>query len=143
MATKFTHKPTNYNRKKLAEKLEDLSERVAARGIYVVRKNDYNEWDLYDYGRGQVIFDNLPNKHVAQRICDKYNSSSRKYSIVKQRTIRNLCKEISKHNMDCIYYVHTMQSTESYERYICMKTRIQFAKDKIKKLMQDLTSSLA
>lgn len=142
MATKFTHKKPAYNRKKLAQKLEDLSERVAARGIYIVRKNQYNEWDLYDYGKDTVVFDSLPNESVAQRICDRYNKS-KKYGLEKRRKIFELCREISKHNMDCIFYVYNMKNTDDYDKYVCMQTRMQYAKDRIKKLMGDLTSSLS
>jgi hypothetical protein len=142
LATKFTHKKPAYNRKKLAEKLEDLSQRVADRGIFVVRKNDYNEWELYDYGRDRVIFDNLPNKQIAQRICDKYNASRKRYSLDRQRKIYNLCREISKHNMDCVFYLHTMQHTEDIDKRITTSIRMDFAKENIRRLIRDLTSSL-
>jgi 3-methyladenine DNA glycosylase AlkC len=141
LAIKSTPKKQSYNRKKLAQKLEDLSERVAARGIYITRKNEYNQWDLYDYAQNVVIFDNLPNKDLAEQICARYNKNS-KFGRQRQSKIRKLCNEISKHNIDCMFYLYTMQNTNDYDKYLCIDTRLQCSKHQIKKLIADLTQTI-
>lgn len=141
MATKSTRKKQSYNRKQLAQKLEDLSERVAARGIYITRKNNFNQWDLYDYAHDVIIFDNLPNRDIAEIICARYNKNI-KYGHVRQNKIRKICDNISKHNTDCIFYLHTIQNTDDFDKYLHTKTRLQYAKDQIKKLIQDLNRTL-
>ena len=40
LATKYTRKKQNYNKKHLAKKLDDLSNKVAKRGVYVVKHAD-------------------------------------------------------------------------------------------------------
>lgn len=141
MATRSTHKKPKYDRKRLAEKLEDLSEKVAARGIYVVRKNDYNQWDLLDYSQNQVIFDSLPNRDVANKICESYNKN-RKYGVSRIIRIKNICKEITKHSNDCVFYIHTIQNTQDFDKYVYTNTRLQQSKHRIKHLMKELTQSL-
>ena len=141
MATKSTHKKPKFDRKRLAEKLEDLSEKVASRGIFVVRENEYGQWDLYDYSQDIVIFDNLPNKDVANTICNSYNKN-RKYTVPRKNRIVKICNQISKHSTDCIYYIHTIQNTTDYEKYVYTNTRLQTANHHIKCLMQDLNRSL-
>ena len=141
MATKSTHKKPKFDRKQLAEKLEDLSEKVAARGIFVVRKNDYNQWALYDYSRAIVIFDNLPNSDIANAICDSYNKN-RRYTPARVNRIIKVCNEISKHSTDCIFYIHTIQNTTDFEKYVYTNTRLQHSKHQIKKLIQDLNPLL-
>jgi len=139
--TKSTRKKPSYNRKQLAEKLENLSDRVASRGIYISRKNDYDQWDVYDYGRDNVVFDNIPSRDIAEKICERYNKNL-KYSTLKHAKIRSICNNISKHSTDCIFYLYTIQHTDDFDKYLHTKTRLQYAKDQIKKLVSDLIRTL-
>ena len=141
MAIKSTLKNTNYNRKHLAKKLDDISTKVAARGIFVVRKNDYDQYDLYDVSHDAIIFDNLPNKHIAEKIRDKYNSNT-KYHKKKQASIRKKCNDIGKHTTDCIYYLHTIQNSAEYQTVLSAETRLQYSKDQIQKLIRELSRNL-
>lgn len=141
LATKRTRKKQNYNRKDLAKKLDAISERVAARGIYIARKNIYDQWDLYDYAHDTVVFDNLPNREIADRIADKYNKN-KKYQLTKQGIIKKICTAISKHNTDCIYYLHTIQNSQDSEKIFYTETRLQIAKDHIRELIRELNHTI-
>ena len=141
MAIKSTLKNTNYNRKHLAKKLDDISTKVAERGVFVIRKNDYNQYDLYNVTQDIVIFDNLPNKHIAEKIRDKYNANT-KYPNKKQALIRKHCNDISKYTTDCIYYLYTIQNSPEYQTVLSTEFRLQLAKDKIKYLIRKLSLDL-
>lgn len=137
MATKSTLKNTKYNRKQLAEKLDNISGRVAARGVFVVRKNNYNQFDLYNVTLDVVVFDNLPNKHIAEKVRDRYNSN-KKYQYDRQQKIRRLCNDISKYNTDCFYYLYTIQNSTDGEKIQYTYTKLYVAEDRIKELILEL-----
>jgi hypothetical protein len=60
LATKYTRKKQNYNKKHLAKKLDDLSNKVAKRGVYVIRPANpgFNIVNYIDkeYKKSAIIF---------------------------------------------------------------------------------------
>lgn len=140
--TKSQHKNKKFSKEEIAHKLEDLSNRVAARGIFVVRKNSYNQFDLFDYVHNRVIFDNLPSKALANKICDKFNNNKKRNSI-NVKKVRKLCTAISKHSVDCVFYLHTLDNSTDLVKRHATFTRLELSKAIIESLIKELKSVIS
>lgn len=140
LATPHTPKNTGYDRKHMVKKLGQLADSVAARGVYVVRKNQVGQWDLYDHIKHLVILDNLPDQDIAERIARKYNNSKHIQFSELHHKISTVCNRISKHTTDCVHYVHTLQQTTDAHKTVCIKIKLQHARYSIRYLTHKLSN---
>ena len=98
LATKSTHKKRNYNKKHLAQKLDNITKNVAKRGVYVVKKVNPG-FHVVNYVTNKVYAENVPFVKVAKDICTTLNDKKIKDKPDSQR-INKLCDKFYKHYND-------------------------------------------
>ena len=139
MATKSTRKSTKFNKAELVNKLDQISKNVARKGIFVARQNKYNQYDVFDYANKKLYYDNIPTKDIAQSICDRLNKRKNKYAIPhRSKRIIELCDNISKHNIDCLHYLHIITTTKDEFKHTALSIRLKESQLTLKHLMNDL-----
>lgn len=123
LATKSTHKKRNYNKKHLAQKLDNITKNVAKRGVYVVKKVDPG-FHVVNYVTNKVYAENVPFIKVAKDICTTLNDKKVKDKPDSQR-INKLCDKFYKHYNDIHFYKHTIYTTKDLERRLIAQTRLE------------------
>jgi hypothetical protein len=76
LATKSTHKRKNYNKKHLANKLDNLAKKVAKRNIFVVEKTDPG-YNIINYLDKSVCVENVPFLSIAQTATKNFNKAEK------------------------------------------------------------------
>jgi len=122
LATKYTRKKQNYNKKHLAKKLDDLSNKVAKRGVYVVRPAEPG-FNIVNYINNSVYVHNVPFKNTAKSICQTLNDKNAVSKPSSER-IQKDCDQFYKHYNDIHFYKHTMKTTKLMERRLIAQTRM-------------------
>jgi len=141
LVTKSTPKSKKFNKRDLAKRLDTLSNNVAKRGVFVVRPNKYNEFDVFDYVNQRVYHDNFPSKSLAQQMCDRYNKNKKSVP-TKSKRINELCKAISKHNQDCMHYMHIITTTNDDFKAEYTEIRLRESQMAMKHLLSDLQAAI-
>ena len=105
LATKYTRKKQNYNKKHLAKKLDDLSNKVAKRGVYVIRPADPG-FNIVNYIDNSVYVYSVPFKRTAKAICKTLNDKKIENKPQPER-IQKECDYFYKHYNDIHFYKYT------------------------------------
>ena len=137
MATKYTRKKQNYNKKHLAKKLDDLSNKVAKRGVYVVRpaKPGFN---IINYINNEVYVYSVPFKNTAKSICKILNDKNAVSKPSSER-IQKECDQFYKHFNDIHFYKYTIKTTKIMERRLIAQTRMDESVGMLKNIRQKLS----
>ncbi len=137
LATKYTRKKQNYNKKHLAKKLDDLSNKVAKRGVYVVRpaKPGFN---IINYINNEVYVYSVPFKNTAKSICKILNDKNAVSKPSSER-IQKECDQFYKHFNDIHFYKYTIKTTKIMERRLIAQTRMDESVGMLKNIRQKLS----
>ena len=137
LATKYTRKKQNYNKKHLAKKLDDLSNKVAKRGVFIVRpaKPGFN---IINYVNNEVYVYSVPFKNTAKAICKLLNDKDAVSKPSSER-IQKECDQFYKHFNDIHFYKYTIKTTKIMERRLIAQTRMDESVGMLKNIRQKLS----
>lgn len=138
LATKPTYKKKKFNKQRVASQLDTLVENVSKRGIFVIQKDD-RYYQVKNYLTNQVLLDFIPTKHIAERLCNKYNNN-RLISHTWKQKVTELLGEYSKLDQDCIYYTYTIFNTEDEVTKDVATIRREYASMQIKHVIYKLST---
>lgn len=124
MATKSTHKKKKFNKKQIAEKLDKLAERVSSKNIFVVGRNE-EYYTVVDYKTGKITFNHLPNRKVANKICNRVNKKQLPKDVIKE--IYTLLDYYYKLLNDCQFYKHTIEHTSNDATLLTAISRLELS----------------
>jgi len=136
LATKHTNKKQNYD-KKLLEKLDTVTTKVASKNFYTFAKNAQGFFSLIDYKRDLIIINNIPTEPLAEKMCKRYNAGKYYNYHVKHRLI-NLMDYYSKLYYDSLYYERTISESKDEVLRSTAMFRQQIAQERMKKTVRDL-----
>ena len=121
LVTKRTRKNKKYNTKKLAKGLDNIANKVAKRGIYVVVKADVG-YNLIDHKKKVTLVESHPFKRQLEKLCAELNKSKEEPRIGGlQRHIDNYYK----HYNDIQFYKHTIRTSEDKVKVFSAGSRLQ------------------
>jgi len=138
LATKYTRKKQNYNKKHLAKKLDDLSNKVAKRGVYVVRPANPG-FNIVNYINNSVYVESVPFKRTAKSICNTLNDKN-SVSKPSAERLQKDCNSFYKHYNDIHFYKYTMKTTKSMERRLISQTRMDESVGMLKNIRLKLST---
>lgn len=128
MATKSTHKKKKFNKKQIAEKLDNLAERVSSKDIFVVGRNG-EYYTVVDYKSGKIKFNHLPNRKVANKICNRVNRKKLSNETIKE--IYSLIEYYYKLQTDCTFYSHTISTSSNEITLLAAVSRLELSHAKM------------
>ena len=120
MATKYTHKKRNFNKKDLATKLDRLADRVAKRKVYTVQKTEYG-YNIINYVTKEIFVRDIPFLNIAQSYTNTLNIDSDVYSSM------NMQKHVDvyhKHLTDVLFYKHTIRNSKDIDKVFTAGVRM-------------------
>lgn len=135
MATKSTHKKTNFDKQQVSKKLDTLAEKVSKLPIYVINKSD-RYYQILNYYNKTVYLDDIPTKFIAERLCEKVNSKSLSNNWLKE--VKELLDHYAKMDYDCIYYTYTIENTEDSVTRSVAQMRREATMDNLRHVIQKL-----
>ncbi len=137
LATKYTRKKQNYNKKHLAKKLDDLSNKVAKRGVFVIRPADPG-FNIVNYINNSVYVYSVPFKKTAKAICKTLNDKKIENKPLPER-IQKECDNFYKHYNDIHFYKYTIKTTKIMEKRLIAQTRMDESVGMLKNIRQKLS----
>ena len=138
LATKYTRKKQNYNKKHLAKKLDDLSNKVAKRGVFVTRPADPG-FNVVNYINNSVYVYSVPFKKTAKAICKILNDKDAVSKPSPER-IQKECNNFYKHYNDIHFYKYTIKTTKVMEKRLIAQTRMDESVGMLKNIRQQLST---
>ena len=124
LVTKRTRRNKRYNTKKLAKGLDNITNKVAKRGIYVVVKADVG-YNLIDHKKRETLVEAHPFKRELDKLCAEFNKAKKE-----DITIGNLQRHIDnyyKHYNDIQFYKHTIRTSQDKVKVFSAGSRLQDA----------------
>lgn len=137
LATKYTRKRQNYNKKHLAKKLDDISSKVAKRGVYIIKSTEPG-FNIVNYIDNSVYVQSVPFRRTAKAICKILNDKTVESKPSPER-IQKECNNFYKHFNDIQFYKYTMKSTKDMERRLISQTRMDESVGMLKHIRQQLS----
>jgi hypothetical protein len=134
-ATKFTHKKKNYNKKELAKKLDRLAEKVSSKNIFVVSKSE-DEYTVLDYKTQQPVITEIPNKLVADKLCDKSNRKAFGTQTLKE--IKFLISEWHRYKTEILFFKFTIDKSPDQVTVESARHRLDLTNARMKNIMKKL-----
>lgn len=106
MGTKSTNKkqPSKKN-------IDKIAEGVTKRGVYIVKKTDSGYNVVNCMNNASTPFVNVPDRDVAERVCERYNAARGVSRDLKLRYF-NKMREYEKHKADCEFYEYAMNTAK-------------------------------
>ena len=123
LATKYTRKKRNFNKKNLAKKLDNITNNVAKRGVFVVKKTDPG-FNVVNYINNKVYVENVPFNTTAKQLCKLLNDKKQTDKPDATRVSR-LCDKFYKHYNDIHFYKHTINTSKDLQRKLIAQTRME------------------
>ena len=123
MATKHTRKKRNFNKKHIAKKLGNITDKVAKRGVFVAKKSDPG-YDVINYITNEKYAENVPFLKTAKSICTTLNDKTIG-SKPNSSSINRLCNLFYKHLNDINFYKHTIYTSKDLDRKLIAQTRME------------------
>ena len=120
LATKYTNKKRNFNKKDLATKLDRLADRVAKRKVYTVQKTEYG-YNIINYVTKEIFVQDIPFLNIAQSYTTTLNSDSDVYSGMNMQKHVNI---YHKHLNDVLFYKHTIRNSNDIEKVFTAGVRM-------------------
>jgi hypothetical protein len=137
LATKSTHKKKNYNKKELAKKLDRLAEKVSSKDIFVVAKHE-DFFCVLNYKTKQPIIVDIPNKHIADRLCSKFNHFK-----CSTKTIKNIESHIRTYHRlltETIFFHHTLSNSTDEVTLEATRHRLEITNARLKQTAKKISS---
>lgn len=138
MDTKFTHKLTKSNKRRLEEQLNTLAKHIADRGVYVTAPNDNGFFDVVDYLRSAVIVYDIPTQSLADHLSSVLNNKHHFSSSYLQTHLNRYHKL----TIDCVHYRHTLETTSDQFKQHLARTRLDDALVQLKLVGRYLTQDV-
>ena len=135
MATKSTPKKKNYNKQALAKKLDNLAEKVSSKNIFVVSKSK-DEYAVLDYKTQQPVITEIPNKLVADKLCDKSNRKAFGTQILKE--IKFLISEWQRYKTEILFFKFTIDKSPDEVTVESARHRLDLTNARMKIIMKKL-----
>jgi len=123
LATKHTRKKRNFNKKHIAKKLGNITDKVAKRGVFVAKKSDPG-YDVINYITNEKYAENVPFLKTAKSICATLNDKTIG-SKPNSSSINRLCNLFYKHLNDINFYKHTIYTSKDLDRKLIAQTRME------------------
>lgn len=123
LATKSTHKKRNYNKKYIAKKLGNITDKVVKRGVFVTKKSDPG-YDVVNYITHEVYATNIPFLKTATSVCKTLNDKNIENK-PNPSSINRLCDLFYKHLNDINFYKHTIYTSKDLDRKLIAQTRME------------------
>ena len=123
LATKSTHKKRKFNKKHIAKKLGNITDKVAKRGVFVAKKSDPG-YDVINYITNEKYAENIPFLKTAKSICTTLNDKTVE-SKPNSSGINRLCNLFYKHLNDINFYKHTIYTSKDLDRKLIAQTRME------------------
>jgi len=123
LATKHTRKKRNFNKKHIAKKLGNITDKVAKRGVFVAKKSDPG-YDVINYITNEKYAENVPFLKTAKSICTTLNDKTIG-SKPNSSSINRLCNLFYKHLNDINFYKHTIYTSKDLDRKLIAQTRME------------------
>lgn len=135
LATKSTHKRKKYNKKHLANKLDNLAKKVAKRHVYIVKKTDPG-YNIINYIDKSIVVENVPFLKVAEKACKNFNLEKEK---INGKHMQTHVDKYFKHYMDLQFYKHTIKTSQDKVSVFTAGVRMQDSLDMIKEAKLQLS----
>lgn len=121
MAIKHTRKNKNYNKTKLANKLDTLASNVAKKGVFIVTKSEPG-YKVINYINKKIIVDCIPFLKTANEVADQLNKSKEPLTF---ESLNRRIERYYKHLNDIMFYKHTIRSSNDSFKIISVGSRLQ------------------
>jgi len=138
LVTKSTHKRKRYNKKHLANKLDNLAKKVAKRNIFVVEKTEPG-YNIINYLDKSVCVENVPFLSIAQTATKNFNKAEKDTMGNGFRNMQSHVDKYFKHYMDLQFYKHTIKTSEDKTKVFTAGVRMQDSLFFIKEAKRHLT----
>lgn len=138
LATKSTPKKKNYNKQALAKKLDNLAEKVSKKDIFVVSKPS-NFYSVLNYKTHTSIITNIPNRRLADKLCNKANSKS--FKIHHLQKVYALLDDYHRYFTDTLYFQHTISESNDEVTVESAKHRLDLTNGRMQVVLSKLMNT--
>jgi hypothetical protein len=128
--------PKKIDKRRLAAKLEEITESVSNRGVYITISQGI-WYDIIDYVTKNVILSEIPGKDIADKVADRLNS----HKTVPQgkiKTAKEIINNLHKHYNDIVSYRNIVKNSNDVARQDTAWLRLTLSKQHLEKLTRDL-----
>jgi hypothetical protein len=124
------------NKNKLTNQLDQLAERVIARGVYVIDQRDQSI-HIVDYLKNQTILNDIPTIDIANNICEQMNKlvKLKKVNLVQTQQLIDQCNRLTNEMM---FYSNTINTTQDEFRRDVVSMRLGDAAHTRKQLVYQI-----
>lgn len=125
----MTHK--KIDKRKLAAKLEELTDNIANRGVYIAIPQD-SWYVVIDYVTRSVVLNEIPGREVADKIAQRFNSF-KKVPGQKVTKAREIVSGLHKYGNDIEFYRNIIKNSTDQDRINTALVRLNLAKQYLEK----------
>jgi hypothetical protein len=127
------------NPRKIANKLEELAEKVSQRGVYLSVR-DQDTYAIVEYLTENVVIRQIPHKALAERMATSMNSQKTLHA-GKIKKAQDSIKLYHKYHSDAGFYQQTLRASSDEFKKQVTRTRLVIALqwlDKLTKTLENL-----
>lgn len=128
--------PKKIDKRKLAAKLEELTDNIANRGVYIAVPQD-SWYAVMDYVTRTVILNEIPGRDVADKIAQRFNAV-KKLPSQKINKARDLISGLHKYGNDIEFYRNILRNSTDRDRIDTALVRLNMAKQHLEKHVRDV-----
>jgi len=110
-----------YNKQRLVNTLERITDNVSKRDIYVVSKND-DTYVIQNYISKAVIVNDIPLRYLADKLCATQNKGKTISNDLRIK-LRVLINEYYKHKTDLVFYKNSMINEKDNFKFEILEAR--------------------
>lgn len=131
----MTHK--KIDKRKLAAKLEELTDNIANRGVYIAIPQD-SWYAVIDYVTRSVVLNEIPGREVADKIAQRFNSI-KKVPGQKVTKAQEIVSGLHKYGNDIEFYRNIIKNSTDQDRINTALVRLNLAKQYLEKHIRDVS----
>lgn len=123
MATKSSRKRTDFDKKSLVQKLNQLAENVSKRGIFVVVKEN-NYYHIVEAFDKKITLHTIYSKILADKLCASLNSLRKEKNKLNFNKAQKILLKHTDYMLECEVYKHIIKSSPDEDRRQVAQVRL-------------------
>jgi hypothetical protein len=94
----------------ITRQLDTIVDNITKRGVYVVKKQPHG-FSVHEYLTDNIVVGDIPDKIVAQRLCDRFNQGNR-LTTDQIKKLHILTSQYRKNKTDLMFFENTIRNTK-------------------------------
>lgn len=129
--------PKKIDKRKLAAKLEEITENISTRGIYIAVSSG-GFYNIIDYVTKTAIVNEVPDRDIADKLATRMNHY-KKLPAHKIKKAHELVNGLHKYGNDMEFYRNIIRKTDDEVKKDTAIMRLNLARQYLEKLIRDVS----